>query len=128
MRELLGKLDPRRIADGKLADPIVMTLEWMTIQGRVGYKIAKKQAIATASSVSSIGIGWSAFFFGLAQDSWLTSSLGLMMVLAGTYLLAYWTPKIIDRLRRTLDEVEVAKFYSRWAQDHGVTSSTDASQ
>lgn len=116
-KEVLGYLDPRKIADGKLTDPFVVTLEFMKIQGRIGYQIAKKQAIATASTASSIGIGWSAFFFGFVQDSWLTSSLGLMLVFAGTYFLAYWTPKVMDRLKRSLDETEAAKFYGRIKED-----------
>ncbi len=116
-KEVLGYLDPRKIADGKLTDPFVVTLEFMKMQGRIGYEIAKKQAIATASTASSIGIGWSAFFFGFVQDSWLTSSLGLMLVFAGTYFLAYWTPKVMDRLKRSLDETEAAKFYGRIKED-----------
>ena len=126
MKEILGHLDPRKIADGKLADSLVVTLEFMKIQGRVGYEIAKKQAIATATTASSIGIGWSAFFFGFVQGSWLTSSLGLMLVFAGTYFLAYWTPKVMNRLKRNLDESEAAKFYSKWVPDQGGPTASDA--
>ncbi len=124
-KELLGYLDPRKIADGKIADPFVMTVEFMKVQGRVGYQIARKQAIATASTVSSVSIGWSVFFFGLVENSWLTSSLGLMLVFAGTYILAYWTPKVMDRLKRSLDEAEAAKFFNKWASDHGGTMQSD---
>ncbi len=127
-KELLGYLDPRKLADGKLVDPFVVTIEFMKIQGKVGYEIAKKQAIATASTASSIGIGWSAFFFGFVQNSWFTSSLGLMLVFAGTYFLAYWTPKVMDRMRRTLDEAEAAKFYGKWVPGAGVAVEKDSSQ
>lgn len=126
-KELLGFLDPRKIVDGKLADSFVVTVEFMKIQGKVGYEIARKQAIATASTASSIGIGWSAFFFGFVQGSWLTSSLGLMLVFAGTYFLAYWTPKVLDRLRRNLDESEAAKLFDKWVPDHGETTAADLS-
>ncbi len=126
-KAVLRYLDPRKIADGKLADPFVVTIEFMKIQGRVGYQIARKQAIATASTVSSVSIGWSVFFLGFVQNSWLTSSVGLMLVFAGTYLLAYWTPKVMDRLRRSLDESEAAKFYSRWGPDQDGATPSDAS-
>ncbi len=126
-KEMLGYLDPRKIADGKLRDSFGITIEFMKIQGRVGYEIAKKQAIATASTASSIGIGWSAFFFGFVQNSWLTSSLGLMLVFVGTYFLAYWTPKVMDRLRQSLDESEAAKFYSKWLPGQDGVAASDAS-
>ncbi len=124
-KDLREHIDPRRIADGKLADTFVMTIEFMKIQGKVGYEIARKQAIATASSASSIGIGWSAFFFGFAQGSLLTSSLGLMVALAGTYILAYWTPKVMDRLKRRLDETEAAEFFGKWAPGQGTAAASD---
>ncbi len=126
-KELLGHLDLRKIANGKLADPFVVTIEWMKIQGKIGYQIAKKQAIATASSASSIGFGWSMFFFGFVQSSWLTTSVGLMIVITGTYFLAFWTPKVVDRLRRRLDETEAAKFYSRWGAGRESPTSSETS-
>lgn len=108
-------LDLPKIASGKpIADAVAMTVEFVKLQGEVAYEIAKKQAIATTSTASTIGIGWSAFFFGILEQSWLTSSLGLMLVFGGTYLLAYWTPRVLDRLRTRLDEKGTARFYAKW--------------
>ncbi len=113
-KELLERIGLPKITDGKIADAFAMTIEFMKYQGEAAYVIARKQAIATTSTVSSIGLGWSAFFFGLVQESWLTSSLGLMLVFVGTYFLAYWTPRVMNKLRNTLDESGAMRFYSKW--------------
>lgn len=98
----------------QVSDTVVMAFEFMKYQGEVAYEIGKRQAIAIASTASTVGIGWSAFFFGIALESWFTSSIGLMMVFEGTYILAYWTPKLMDKARLGLDAVAAAKFYKKW--------------
>ncbi len=124
-KELLSSLNLSKLVEGRqITDAVAMTVEFMRYEGEVAYRIAKKQAVATTSTVSSIGLGWSAFFFGFVQDSWLTSSLGLMLVFVGTYFLAYWTPRVLDRLRKSLDESEAAAFYSRWLSDSGAPANS----
>ena len=110
----LPKIGERETAPDRM---VVMAFEFMKYQGEVAYEIGKKQAIALTSTASTIGIGWSAFFFGIALESWLTSSLGLMVVFGGTYLLAFWTPKIVDKMRIGLDEAGATKFYNKWLSD-----------
>ena len=115
---LFSYLDLPKIGDGEpIADTVVMAVEFMKYQGEVAYEICKRQAIAITSTASTIGIGWSAFFFGIMQESWLSSSLGLMMVFAGTYLLGYWTPRVLDKVREGLDSSGAAKFYNKWLSD-----------
>jgi len=97
-----------------IEDTIVMAVEFMKYQGEVAYEISKRQAIAITSTASTIGIGWSAFFFGISQEAWFTSSIGLMMVFAGTYILGFWTPKVLDKVRDGLDDRGAAKFRDKW--------------
>lgn len=121
---LFSYLDIPKMGDKEqIANTITMTVEFMKYQGEVAYEIGKRQAIALTSTASTIGIGWSAFFFGIAQGSWFTSSVGVMMVLAATFLLTYWTPRFVDRTRRSLDEIGAAKFYKKWlAKNEGLDS------
>lgn len=102
-----------------IADTISMTVEFMKYQGEVAYEIGKRQAIAITSTASTIGIGWSAFFFGISQESWLTSSVGIMMVVGATFLLGYWTPRVVDKARKSLDDIGAAKFRNKWLSDAG---------
>lgn len=119
-RELFSYLDLPRVGGGEqVTDTIVMAVDFMKYQGEVAYEIGKRQAISITSTASTIGIGWSAVFFGIAQESWFTSSIGLMMVFAGTFFLGYWTPKILDKMRVGLDEVGAAKFYNKWLSTTG---------
>jgi len=112
---LFSYLDLPRIGGREpVSNTVVMAVEFMKYQGEVAYEIGKKQAIAIASTASTVGIGWSAFFFGIALESWFTSSIGLMMVFAGTYILAFWTPRLMDKARLGLDAVGAAKFYNKW--------------
>lgn len=114
-KELFSYLDLPKIGDKEqIANTIAMAVEFMKYQGEVAYEIGKRQAIAITSTASTIGIGWSAFFFGLAQESWLTSSIGMMMVFGATFLLGYWTPKVLDKTREGLDALGAAKFYRKW--------------
>lgn len=117
-KEVLASLDLSRLADkDHIKGTIAMTVEFMKYQGEVAYEVGKKQAISIASTASSISIGWSAFFFGIAMESWATSSIGLMMVIAGTFLLGFWTPRVLNRTRDALDEVAAAKFLEKWMTD-----------
>jgi hypothetical protein len=114
-KELFSYLDFPRIGDRvPIEDTIVMAVEFMKYQGEVAYEISKRQAIAITSTASTIGIGWSAFFFGISQEAWFTSSIGLMMVFAGTYILGFWTPKVLDKVRDGLDDRGAAKFRDKW--------------
>jgi hypothetical protein len=114
-KELFSYLDFPRIGDRvPIEDTIVMAVEFMKYQGEVAYEISKRQAIAITSTASTIGIGWSAFFFGISQEAWFTSSIGLMMVFAGTYILGFWTPKVLDKVRDGLDDLGAAKFRDKW--------------
>ena len=118
-KELFSYLDFPRIGDRvPIEDTIVMAVEFMKYQGEVAYETGKRQAIAITSTASTIGIGWSAFFFGITQEGWLTSSIGLMMVFAGTFLLGYWTPKLMDSARKGLDDLGAVKFYNKWLSDY----------
>jgi len=122
-------LDLPKIRDGEpVSDMVLMAFEFMKYQGEVAYEIGKKQAIAVTSTASTIGIGWSAFFFGISLESWFTSSVGLMMVFAGTFLLGYWTPRLMDMGRRGLDELGAAKFYSKWLSEHRDTGTAEKGQ
>lgn len=115
---LFSYLDLLKIREREPAtDMAVMAVEFMKYQGEVAYETAKRQAIVISSTASTIGIGWSAFFFGIMQESWLTSSIGLMMVFAGTFLLQHWTPRAVDQVRRGFVDFEAAKFYYKWLSD-----------
>ena len=128
-KELFSYLNlPRMGGKEQLADTVAMAIDFMKYQGEVAYEASKKQAIALTSTASTIGIGWSAFFFGIAQESWFTSSIGLMMALAGTFILGYWTPKIMDKLRGGLDELGAAKFYNKWLSDSAESGTVEESQ
>jgi len=114
-KELFSFLDcPRSVGREQITDTIVMSVEFMKYQAEVTYQVSKKLAISITSTASTIGVGWSAFFFGISQESWATSSLGLMMVFAGTFFLAFWTPRIMDKARTGLEDLGTAKFYDKW--------------
>ena len=117
-KELFSYLDLPRIGDReRMTETVAMAVEFMKYQGEVAYEISKKQAIALTSTASTLGIGWSAFFFGIAQESWLTSSIGMMVVVGATFLLGYWTPRVVDRARRSIDDRGASKFYNKWLSD-----------
>lgn len=114
-KEFFSFLDcPRSVGKEQVTDTIMMSVEFMKYQAEISYEVSKKLAISITSTASTIGIGWSAFFFGIAQESWITSSLGLMMVFAGTFFLTFWTPRILDKARTGLDELGAAKFFDKW--------------
>lgn len=126
---LFSYLDiPRKGEREPVKDMVVMAVELMKFQGEVAYEIGKKQAMAITSTASTIGIGWSAFFFGIAQESWLTTSIGLMVLLAGTYLLGFWTPRVIDKARTGLDKLGAARFYDKWFSDYAKPGEADKRQ
>lgn len=117
-KQLFSSLDFPKTGDkAQIAATIAMTVELMKYQGEVAYEIGKKQVISIASTSSTIGIGWSAFFFGLSLESWLTSSIGLMMVFAGMFFLGYWTPRILDKARGSLEDIGAARFCSKWLSE-----------
>jgi hypothetical protein len=129
MERLFSYLDLPRIGEREpVSDMVVMAVEFMKYQGEVAYEISKKQAIAITSTASTISIGWSAFFFGIAQESWFTSSIGLMMVFAGTFMLGYWTPRIADKAREGLDSLGAAKFYNKWLSDSSKSGAAEERQ
>ena len=129
IKERFSYLDiPRSGEREPMANTIVMTVEFMKYQGEVAYETSKRQAIAITSTASTIGIGWSAFFFGISQEAWFTSSLGLMMVFAGTYFLGYWTPRVVDKARKSLDDIGAAKFYKKWLSDSAESGTTGKNQ
>lgn len=99
---------------GQVADSVLMAIEFMKQQGEVAYEIGKRQAISITSSATTVGIGWSAFFFGIAIDSWFTSGLGLVMVFSGTFFLGYLAPRMLDKLRNGLIDSGVARLYEKW--------------
>jgi hypothetical protein len=128
-KELFSFLDrPRNASKEQIRDTIVMSVEFMKYQAEISYEVSKKLAISITSTASTIGVGWSAFFFGISQESWITSSLGLMMVFAGTFLLGFWTPRILDKARTGLDELGAAKFYDRWLSSASTAEAVDGSQ
>jgi hypothetical protein len=128
-KELFSYLDlPKMGGREPVKDMVVMTVEFMRYQGEVAYEIGKRQAIALTSTATTIGIGWSAFFFGLTQEAWFTSSAGLMLVFAGTYLLGFWTPKVVDKMRQGLVTVAAAKFYNKWLSDSAEAGAIDRTQ
>jgi len=128
-KELFSYLDFPRIGDREqIADTMLMAVEFLKYQGEVAYEISKRQAIAITSTASTIGIGWSAFFFGIAQESWLTSSIGMMVVFGATFLLGYWTPKVVDTARKSLDDLGAAKFYNKWLSDSAKSGGAEKSQ
>lgn len=128
-KELFSFLDrPRSVSTEQITDTIAMSVEFMKYQADVSYEVSKKLAISITSTASTIGVGWSAFFFGIAQESWFTSSLGLMMVFAGTFLLGFWTPRILDKARTGLEELGAAKFYDKWLSSSPRTEAVDRSQ
>jgi hypothetical protein len=125
-KEMLSYLElPKKIDGEPIAETFLMAVEYMKHQGEVAYEVGKRQAIAITSTASTIGIGWSAFFFGIVQESWFSSSLGLMMVFAGTYILAYWTPKVLDKVRQGLDDSGASRLYSKWLYDHSNTGTAE---
>ena len=127
-KELFEYLDLPKIGDREpVADTIAMMLEFVKYQGEVAYELGKRQAISITSTASTIGIGWAAFFFGIAQGSWFTSSLGLMVVFGATFLLAYWTPRMMNSLRDSLDGLAEAKFYKKWVIDPAKSMLTERS-
>jgi len=118
VRGLMGHLDLSKLGEKEqLSRTVAMALDFMKHQGEVAYEVGKRQAMALTSTASTIGIGWSAFFFGIMQESWLSSSIGLMLVFGGTYLLAFWTPKVLDKVRQGLEATRAAEFYKKWASD-----------
>jgi len=126
---LFSYLDLPRIGEREpIGDSIAMAVEFMKYQGEVAYEIGKRQAIAITSTASTIGIGWSAFFFGIAQESWFSSSIGLMMVFAGTYFLGYWTPRVLDRVRGRLNDSVAAKFHDKWLSGRGKPEAAEKEQ
>jgi len=128
-KEFFSFLDrPRSVSKEQITDTIVMSVEFMKYQAEVTYEVSKKLAISITSTASTIGIGWSAFFFGIAQESWVTSSLGLMMVFAGTFFLAFWTPRILDKARTGLEELGATKFYDKWLSSASKNEAVDRSQ
>lgn len=113
--ELLPHVDLLRAKEGgQVADSVLMAIEFMKQQGEVAYEIGKRQAISITSSATTVGIGWSAFFFGIAIDSWFTSGLGLVMVFSGTFFLGYLAPRMLDKLRNGLIDSGVARLYEKW--------------
>ena len=127
-KELFSYLDFPRIGDkGPMADTVVMAVEFMRYQGEIAYEATKRQAIAITSMASTISIGWSAFFYGITQEAWFTSSLGLLMVIAGTFILGYWTPRIMDKLRDGLDSFGATKFYNKWLSDAAKSGTSEKS-
>jgi len=116
-KELFSYLNVPRGGKEPIGDTVAMAVEFMKYQAEIAYEVGKKQVISITTTASTIGIGWSAFFFGLAQESWLTSSLGLMLAFSGTFILGYWTPKILDGARRGLEEIGASKFYQKWLAD-----------
>jgi hypothetical protein len=116
---LFSRLElPKAALSEPSAEIVAMIVEHMKHQGEVAYQVGRKQAIALTSSVSTLSIGWSIFFFGIMQESWLSSSIGLMMVFAATYFLGYWTPRLLDRVRAGLDATGAAVLYDRWIAAH----------
>ncbi len=126
-KELFSFLDrPRSVRKEQISDTILMSVDFMKYQAEVTYEVSKKLAISITSTASTIGIGWSAFFFGIAQESWITSSLGLMMVFAGTFFLTFWTPRILDKARVGLEDLGAAKFFDKWLS--GASESEEVSR
>jgi hypothetical protein len=113
-----SNLDRPRVGNRPpVTDMATMALEFMKYQSEVAYETAKRHAVAMTSSASTIGFGWSAFFFGIYQESWLTSSIGLMLVFVGMFFLAYWTPRILGKLRAGLDDLGAKMIYDKWLAD-----------
>lgn len=128
-KELFSFLDhPGSVGKEQISDTFVMSVEFMKYQAEIAYEVSKKLAISITSTASTIGVGWSAFFFGISQESWVTSSIGLMMVFGGTFLLGFWTPRILDKARMGLEELGAAKFYDKWLSGASRTHAGDKSQ
>lgn len=128
-KELLSSLELSRIANKEqIKDTIAMTVDFMKYQGEAAYEIGKKQALSIASTASSISIGWSAFFFGIVMESWATTSAGLIMVLVGTFLLSFWTPRVLQRARSSLDEAAMAKLLNKWSPETAKVTGAQATQ
>lgn len=118
-KSLLSRLNlPKAALSEPSAETVTMIIEYMKHQGEVAYQVGRRQAIALTSSVSTLSIGWSIFFFGVMQESWLSSSVGLMMVFAATYFLGYWTPRALERVRQGLDATGATELYERWVAMH----------
>ncbi len=100
-----------------IVEAVAIAVEFIKHQGEVAYEVGKRQAIAITSTASTIGVGWSFFFFGIMQESWLSSSIGLMMVVAATYFLGYWTPRMLDGVRESLDVSGALRIYEKWFAD-----------
>lgn len=113
----------RAKAGGQAAGSVLMAIEFMKQQGEVAYEVGKRQAMSIASSATTVGIGWSAFFFGIAIDSWFTSGLGLVIVFGGTFFLGYLTPRILDKLRNSLIDSSMARLYEKWLADSSESQS-----
>ena len=118
-KELFGYLDlPKTGGREPLADMYQMALEFMKYQGEVAYETGKTQAILIASTASTMGVGWSALFFGMAQEDWLMAGLSATMVFVSTLVLLYWAPKMVDITRGALESLGAAKFYNKWLSDY----------
>jgi len=127
--ELLPHIDILRAKEGvQVADAVLMAIEFMRHQGEVAYEVGKRQALSIASTASTVGIGWSAFFFGIAIDSWFMSGVGLVLVLGGTFILGYFTPRMLDKLRTSLTDSGAAKLYAKWISGAAKPSDPGKSQ
>jgi len=128
-KELSPRLDILRTGEGGQAvETVLMAIESVKQQGEVAYEVGKRQAISITSGASTVGIGWSAFFFGIAIDSWFTSGVGLVMVFGGTFFLGYLTPRMLDKVRSSFMDSGVAKLYEKWLADSQNTQSPGKSQ
>jgi hypothetical protein len=125
-KRLFSYLDSPRIGEKEpVSDMVVMTVDFLKYQGEIAYETGKRQAIALTSTASTLGIGWSAFFFGIAMESWATTSIGLMVVIGGTYLLGFWTPRLMDKGREGLVDLGAMKFYNKWLSDSARTEAAE---
>ena len=50
-----------------------------------------------------------------------------MMAFVGTFFLGYWTPRIVDKLRGSLDTLGAAKFYNKWLSDSAKSGTAEKS-
>jgi hypothetical protein len=124
-----SNLDRIRVGDAPpVTDMATMAVEFMKYQSEVAYETAKSHAVAMTSSASTIGFGWSAFFFGIYQESWLTSSIGLTLVFVGMFFLAYWTPRILGKLRAGLDDLGAKRIYDKWFTDPAKSETAEKGQ
>jgi hypothetical protein len=49
-------------------------------------------------------------------------------VFAGTFFLAFWTPRLLDKARTGLEELGAAKFYVKWLSSASKIEGVDKSQ